>query len=75
MKVKPMESERMINALMSHLAPVIREVQQQHGRTLHGEFEQRIAAVEIGFGSSRSCQSGRGCGAHAGGIAAGLSWH
>jgi hypothetical protein len=47
MKVKSMENERLINALLKHIAPVIRDFQSEHGRALRDEFEQRIAAVEI----------------------------
>lgn len=47
MKVKSMENERLINALLKHIAPVIRDFQSEHGRVLREEFEQRIATVEI----------------------------
>ncbi len=46
MKVKSMENERLVNALLKHLAPVIRDFQVEHGRALREEFEQRIATVE-----------------------------
>ncbi len=40
-----MDNQKLIDALLLHLAPVIREVQQEHGRSLRDEFEQRIATV------------------------------
>jgi hypothetical protein len=45
MKVKSMENERLVNALLKHIAPVIRDFQSEHGRALREEFEQRIAGV------------------------------
>lgn len=46
MKVKSMENERLINALLKHIAPVIRDYQAEHGRSLREEFQQRIATIK-----------------------------
>ena len=46
MKAAKMDNERFISALMLHLAPVIRDFQQEHGQKIRSEFEQRLATVE-----------------------------